>query len=120
MVAARRPDDVDLLVTLGAPLRQSVPHNLAIRVPIEVLRLVHRLGLSGTRDDDAERRFETDLAAPLPSGTQHVSIYSRTDGVVDWRACLDPGARCIEASCSHVGMTADAGVYRIVSDALRR
>ncbi len=120
VVAARRPGDVETLVTLGAPLRQPIPQNLAVRVPVEVLRLVHRLGWSGTVDDDAERRFEADLTGPLPPGIDYVSIYSRRDGVVDWRACLDADARCIEVSCTHLAMAADARVYRVLDDVLAR
>ena len=38
----------------------------------------------------AARRFWEDLAQPLPRGVRLVSVYSKSDGVVDWRSCLDP------------------------------
>ena len=41
----------------------------------------------------AATSFWADLAAPLPAGVGSVSIYSRSDGVVDWRACVDPAGR---------------------------
>ncbi len=46
------------------------------------------------------------------------ALYSRTDGVVDWRACLDPAAEQIEVRASHLGMGLNAEVYAEVGHAL--
>ena len=48
-----------------------------------------------------------------------VSLYSRSDGVVDWHACLDPDAHCVEVDASHCGMSVNADAYRAVAEALR-
>jgi hypothetical protein len=37
-------------------------------------------------------RFDADLAGPFPGDLGFVSLYTRTDGIVDWCACLDPAA----------------------------
>jgi hypothetical protein len=55
------------------------------------------------------------LAAPFPGGIRFASVYSRSDGVVDWRACLDPAARHIEVHSTHVGMAVNAAVYGVIS-----
>jgi hypothetical protein len=47
-----------------------------------------------------------------------VSVYSRTDGVVDWRACLDPGAEHVEVRASHCGMAVNASTYEVLARAL--
>jgi triacylglycerol lipase len=47
-----------------------------------------------------------------------VAVYSRTDGIVDWRACLDPGAEHVEVRASHVGMAVNAAAWRAVAGAL--
>src|SRR2546430_283708 len=39
-----------------------------------------------------------------------VSIYSRWDGIVDWRACLDPEADHVDVRASHIGMAVNADV----------
>ena len=42
------------------------------------------------------------------------AIYSRNDGIVDWRTCPDrhtPGAVNVEVSSSHVGMGLDPTVW---------
>ena len=47
------------------------------------------------------------------------AIYSRRDGIVDWRACLDPDATHVEVRTSHVGMAVDPIVMDHVLTALR-
>ena len=43
-----------------------------------------------------------------------MAMYSRTDGVVDWRSCLDPAAELSRSTASHCGMAVSAQVYREV------
>ena len=47
------------------------------------------------------------------------AIYSKRDGIVDWRACVDPEAHAVEVTASHVGMAFDPRVIDVVTDALR-
>ena len=48
-----------------------------------------------------------------------VSVYSKSDGVVDWHACLDPAAdEHVEVRTSHCGMAVHPSVWRAVADAL--
>ena len=49
---------------------------------------------------------------------QFTSIYSRSDGIVDWRSCLDPGARHVEVRSTHMGMSMNASVFEVVATAL--
>ena len=63
-------------------------------------------------------RFRADLAGDFPSDVGFTALYSRTDGVVDWRACLDPAAEQIEVRASHLGMGLNAEVYAEVGHAL--
>jgi hypothetical protein len=47
-----------------------------------------------------------------------VSIYSRSDGIVSWEACLDPSAEHVEVESSHTGMSVNPRVYRVLADVL--
>jgi hypothetical protein len=49
-----------------------------------------------------------------------VMIYSRSDAIVDWRACLDPSATCVEIDGSHCGMAVNARVYAELERVLQR
>ena len=67
-----------------------------------------------------ERQARADAAAPWPADIAFTSVYSRSDGIVDWRACLDPHARQVEVRSSHVGMAVNPAVFEIVAAALAR
>lgn len=60
----------------------------------------------------AERRQSHPLTAPV------TAIYSRNDGVVAWKACIDPDDRNIEhveVTSSHFGMNLDPDVWAIIA-----
>jgi hypothetical protein len=65
-------------------------------------------------------RFRADLANAFPGDVGFTALYSKTDGVVDWRACLDPSAEQIEVRASHLGMGLNAEVYAELGNALGR
>jgi hypothetical protein len=49
------------------------------------------------------------------------SVYSRLDGVVDWRACLQPvtpTSENVAVHASHLGMGYDPAVLWVVADRL--
>jgi triacylglycerol lipase len=63
--------------------------------------------------------FRAALGGPFPPGVPYVAMYSRTDGIVDWRACLDRGAtEHVEVDASHLGMGLNRYVYEHVAAAL--
>ncbi len=64
--------------------------------------------------------FWDDFRAEFPDDIPFVSIHSRSDGVVSWKACLDPAAEHVEVRSSHCGMAANAPVYRRIGWALGR
>ena len=46
-------------------------------------------------------------------------MYSRSDGIVQWRSCLDPEAdELVEVSASHCGMGLNAQAFLAVANAL--
>ena len=67
---------------------------------------------------DCCTQFWADTRAPFPENVHYVSIWSRVDGIVNPRACLDPAASDIEVRSSHCGMAWNRHVYRAVLDAL--
>jgi triacylglycerol lipase len=123
VVAVRNPDLVGALVMLGSP----VVHPLSVGPG--VLRLVRSvarlgdLGLPGVFSSECGggeccARFREDLRAPLPATVRGVAVYSRSDGVVSWRACLDPWARHVEVDSSHSGMSVNIAVYCVLAEIL--
>jgi hypothetical protein len=86
------------------------------------VRSVARLGDLGfprmfsteCRDGDCCAAFREDVEAPLPPGLRAVAIYSRSDGIVSWKACLDPYAEHVAVDSSHTGMSVNADVYAVI------
>jgi triacylglycerol lipase len=123
VLAARRPELVSGIVTLGAPTVNQLsahPFVLAHVLVVGALgtgRVPGMFRMSCLRGACCER-FRADLRSDFPREVGYVALYSRTDGVVDWRACLDPAAEQIEVRASHVGMAANAEVYAEIGHAL--
>jgi triacylglycerol lipase len=122
-LAAARPDMVAGVVTLGSPLLSQLALHPLVLAQIGMVGVVgavagsHALSWRCLRGECCAR-FRTALRDPFPPGVGFVSLYSRSDGVVDWHACLDPDADCVEIDASHIGMSLNADAYRAVGAAL--
>jgi triacylglycerol lipase len=111
VVAHRKPELVEQVITLGSPITNPFDVHPLTMAGVRAAHLynVFRYGHPAS----VERRFLRDLAAPPRVPT--TSIYSRTDGVVNWKACLRPDVNAIEVQGSHVGLALNPDVYRILA-----
>jgi pimeloyl-ACP methyl ester carboxylesterase len=122
-VASRRPDLVAGIVTLGSPmLAPGAVHtllalDLAVVVRLRRAGVVAMMGEDCTSGDCARLSWEQ-AQAPVDPRVGFTSVFSRRDGVVDWRSCLDPAARTVEVTTSHLGMAVDPVVFDVVTEAL--
>ena len=124
-LAARRPDLISGVVAMGSPLVDPLAIHLLARLQVRFVGALGSLGAPGlfSRDClDGECCAELRRAAerPFPDGVGFVSIYSRSDAIVDWHACLDPAAEHVEVRASHLGMAVNAEVYAAIGAALER
>jgi pimeloyl-ACP methyl ester carboxylesterase len=123
-LAARRPDLVDSIVTLGSPTVSQLRVHPLVLAQIGIVGALgsgHVPGMFSLRclRGDCCERFRAALAGPFPDDVHWTALYSRTDGIVDWRACLDPQAdELVEVRASHCGMALNAQVYAEVAAAL--
>jgi pimeloyl-ACP methyl ester carboxylesterase len=97
--AMRLPDKVAQVVTLGSPIQGLAVHPLVVAVAELV---------SGRSSKDCL----TDLQKPLPSLVAEVNVYSKDDGVVDWRTCTRQGTPSVGVSGTHRGLVVSREVYR--------
>ncbi|HZG50424.1 MAG TPA: hypothetical protein VEY90_12955 [Thermoleophilaceae bacterium] len=124
VLARRRPELVCGIVTLGSPQIDPLAIHTLVRLQVRAISRLGSLGVPGlfTRgcmDGDCCASFWEDLAAPLAPDVGFVSVYSKSDGVVDWRSCLDPAAtELVEIGASHCGMAVSAPAWREVGRAL--
>ena len=122
-LAVREPECVSALVMLGSPVADPLAVAPQVLRTVRLMALLGDLGVprlfsSGCAEGECCESFWEELEAPLHAGVEAVSIYSRSDGIVDWNACIDPHARNIEVSSSHCGMSVHPAVYRVLGELL--
>ncbi len=119
-IARRYPRLVERVITMGSPLwRPRSVSNTAVQAfasSIAALR-GHARGCLSESCSCGLR-----ISNLPPPGVPVTVIFSRTDGIVDWRSCVDlsgePTVENIEVHCSHVGMALSLEVYKIVAERL--
>lgn len=124
-VAARRPDLVDGAITLGSPMLAPGAVHSVLALNIAMVITLRRAGLGQLMGEDCTSgecaRLSWERAqSPLHKDIAFTSVFSRRDGIIDWRGCLDPAARTVEVTTSHVGMAIDPVVFDIVAITLEQ
>ncbi|HZE66241.1 MAG TPA: alpha/beta fold hydrolase [Sporichthyaceae bacterium] len=134
-VAVRRPEVVSAVVTLGSPLLAPTAAHRILLADVAMLTALSRFGVGrlgarriGTGRPGSNSLMASDcvrgecahaawqeLHAPFPTRVAFTSVYSRSDGLIDWHACLDPAAEAVEVESSHCGMAVNAAVYRALA-----
>jgi len=111
-VARERPDLVDRVITLGAPVVGGPTYTASAAMYV---RKGYDLEQIAATVLERERR---PITVPV------YVIYSRADGVVAWRACIDSYRNTkvehCEVSSSHLGLIRSPRVLRHVADFLAR
>lgn len=111
-LARVHPDAVRQVITVVSPFRHRDGDDNRIARVLSVLRP------SGAPDHYQALPREDDRE---PLGMPVTSIWSRSDGFVDWRSCVEtPGPRSenIEVRSSHLGAATNVGVVVAVAERL--
>jgi pimeloyl-ACP methyl ester carboxylesterase len=106
--ARQAPAAIAQVITYGTPVVGGPTHTIGARSygPEESARISALLE-------------ELDAAAPI--SVPITAIYTRRDGIVSWRACIDrtsPEVRHVEVSSTHISMGFDPDVWRVIADRL--
>src|SRR5918912_243862 len=101
VLAVRHPDLVSGIVTLGSPQLDPLDIHPFVRAQVYAVGALGALGLRGLfkhscKWGDCCETFWEDLQKPLREDVGYLSVYSKSDGVVRWRSCLDPFAEQLE------------------------
>jgi triacylglycerol lipase len=123
VVAHRRPDLISGIVALGSPHRDQRRVHPLLWTQALALAALGSLGVPGLLSPTCGagrccEPFRRDLAAPPPGTVGRLSIYSKIDGIVDWRACREADGHHTEVASSHYRMPTHAPTLRTVVSAL--
>lgn len=121
-VALERPDIVEQIISLGAPL-QSLEAHPALMATARLV--VDRADHARSEDEaaavpahDCECGADHCIPTPPPS-VRRAALYSRNDGVIDWRNCLEPDPSLnYEVGGTHIGLVFNPRAYRAIADLL--
>jgi pimeloyl-ACP methyl ester carboxylesterase len=124
--AHRRPAHIRQVITMGSPFRAVRAHPLVlsaanfVRSNIVRERRHRREVTSSCFTPQCDCAFVTTLRDESPPETFVTNaIYSRVDGVVDWRACVEEDTSLNrEVTATHIGMAFNPDVYRTVANLL--
>ncbi len=124
-VASRRPRDIASVITLAAPLRGTVAHQSILRAAESVRQQIHREHGKHVLPNCYTARctcdFVNSLRCDLPESVRQSALYTRDDGIVDWRYCItgEDDIDC-EVPGTHIGLVFNASVYKIIAERLAK
>jgi triacylglycerol lipase len=122
-IAANRPADIASVITLASPFRGTVAHKSILHAAESVRKqTMEQHGgrvLSNCYTPRCTCEFVNSLRRKMPPSVAGTAIYTREDGVVDWRYCrTGDGESDFEVRGTHVGLVFNSSVYTIIAHRL--
>jgi triacylglycerol lipase len=123
--AASRSKDVASVITLAAPVRGTVAHrgvlNAAEAVRLRILEEHGKGVLPNCYTGHCTCNFVGSLRRKVPDNLLETAIYTRQDGIVDWRYCMTMKPESdVEVPGTHIGMAFNPAAYVVVADRLAK
>jgi pimeloyl-ACP methyl ester carboxylesterase len=124
-IAAQRPDRVASVITLGAPIHAVAAHAAILRTAELVRKQILKRHGEGVLPEcytaACTCSFVESLNGKIPKSVRQTAIYTKTDGILDWRVCRtgEPGVD-LEVSATHIGLVFSPLVYVAVARRLAK
>ena len=121
--ASQRPRDVASVITLASPFRGTVANRTILHAAEAVrLRILQEHGqgvLPTCYTGRCTCNFIDSLRREVPDAMLETAIYTRQDGVVDWRYCMTRNPEVdFEVPGTHIGMAFNPAAYSVVAQRL--
>ena len=125
VAAVRYPELIAQVITLASPVNSLRTHPLVVTAARFVRGRVlwRRRSQVGSNcyTGQCDCSFLEHVRQEIPRSVLHASIYTRSDGIVDWRSCLEEnGSPNIEVRGTHIGLAFNADVYQNVAHLLAK
>jgi hypothetical protein len=124
-VAGQRPGDVASVITLAAPFRGTATSRTVLHaaeaIRQRILQEHDGVVLPECYTGRCTCDFVDSLKRNVPDSMLETAIYTRDDGIVDWRYCMTrkPGVD-FEVPGTHIGMAFNPSAYSIVAERLAK
>ncbi len=121
--AAQMPHRVASVISMAGPIRGLAVHpsvfRIAEMVRARILERHHEGVLPGCYTTACTCAFFESLATTVPKYIRQTAVYTRADGIVDWRCCKTGNPSIdVEVSATHIGMAFNPIVYELVASRL--
>lgn len=118
--ACQRANEVASVITLASPFRGTVLHHTVLRAAQAVRkRILSEHGPDVLPECYTARctcDFLNSLRSDMPSCVFETAIYTRDDGVVDWRYCCTGDSELdFEVPGTHIGLAFNASAYGVIA-----
>jgi len=124
-VAGQRARDVASVITLASPIRGTVTGQTVLHATEAIRQRILQEHGRGVLPDCYTGRctcnFIDSLNRKIPDWMVETAIYTRDDGIVDWRYCMTRNAEVdFEVPGTHIGMAFNPSAYTIVAERLAK
>jgi triacylglycerol lipase len=124
-LAGQRPQDIASVITLGATFRGTVAHSSVLRAAEAVRKKILEEHGQHVLPDCYTGRCTCDfldfLKRKIPATVLQTAVYTRDDGIVDWRYCITNNPEFdFEVSGTHIGLAFNPSVYSIIAERLAK
>jgi pimeloyl-ACP methyl ester carboxylesterase len=122
--ASQFPHQVTSVITLGSPFRGISSHPIVLGTAERIRARILRRQNQREKQPDCYSGYcqcatVTCLQSEFPPSVRQTAIYTKTDGIVDWRVCLnDDPATDFEVAGTHVGLAFNPSVYHLIASRL--
>jgi pimeloyl-ACP methyl ester carboxylesterase len=109
-LARQHPEEVRRVITLGSPFAMVDGRQSHADRAYQRRSRLHANGRVPTREQVGR-----------PIGVPSTAVYSRLDGIVSWRACIEPETEMhqnVEVRCAHLGFGIDPATLWLIADRL--
>ena len=121
--ASQMPDRIASVITMGSPFRGVTLHH-SIHQAAKLVRsqILERHGekvLPECYTAACTCNFLESLMVRIPKSVRQTAIYTKSDGIVDWRVCMTGNPEAdFEVSATHIGLAFNPIVFDVVAHRL--
>jgi triacylglycerol lipase len=124
-IAGQRPRDIASVITLASPIRGTATSRAVLHAADAIrLRILQEHGqnvLPKCYTGRCTCTFVDALKRDIPGTTIETAIYTRDDGIVDWRYCRTGNSDAdFEVPGTHIGMAFNPSAYAVVAERLAK
>lgn len=121
--ALQNPKNVASIITLGSPFRGVRSHpwvlDMAEKIRTQIFNQRNNANHPDCYTGYCDCAAVAVLQNPFPSSIRQTAIYSKLDGIVDWKTCIhNDVSKDVEITSTHIGLVFNHQAYKHIANRL--